>query len=98
MSCIAPQVPPGMQVLTLDETRLPGAMLSNSKRYLDRLNFATNYAFFRDTGSPGGDGLHTRLVTANYWAGYGAGAVRLWLRLFAGVGGAGGAWRSRLGD
>ena len=56
-------------------------MLSNPKRYLDRVNFATNYAFFRDQG-----GLHTRLVTANYWAGYGAGPVRLWLRLFDGAG------------
>jgi hypothetical protein len=83
---IAPQVPAGMQVITLDEARLPRAMLSNPARYLDRLNFATNYAFFRDTGTPGGDGLHTRLVTANYWSGYGAGAVRLWLRLFAGDG------------
>ena len=79
---IAGQVPPGMTVLTLDDARLPDAMLSNPKRYLDRVNFATNYAFFRDTGPVGGTGLHTRLVTANYWAGYGAGAVRLWLRLF----------------
>ena len=80
---IAPQVPAGMQVVTLDDARLPDAMLSNPKRYLDRVNFATNYAFFRDTGPVGGTGLHTRLVTANYWAGYGAGAMRLWLRLFA---------------
>ncbi len=80
---IAPQVPAGMQVVTLDEARLPDRMLSNPKRYLDRLNFATNYAFFRDTGPASGDGLHTRLVTANYWSGYGAGPVRLWLRLFA---------------
>ena len=74
---IGPLVPDGMQVVTLDEARLPDAMLSNPRKYLDRLNFATNYAFFRDT-----DGLHTRLVTANYWAGYGAGQVKLWLRLF----------------
>ena len=80
---IAPQVPPGMAVATLDEARIPAAMLSNPARYLDRVNFATNYAFFRDTGDGDGDGLHTRLVTANYWAGYGAGPVRLWLRLFA---------------
>lgn len=83
---IAPHVPAGMTVLTLDETRLPTTMLTNPARYLDRLNFATNYAFFRDTGHPGGDGLHTRLVTANYWSNYGAGPVRLWLRLFAGDG------------
>ncbi|MBC7799518.1 MAG: hypothetical protein H7Z10_02750, partial [Gemmatimonadaceae bacterium] len=70
-----------MPVVTLDEARLPAAMLSNPARYLDRVNFATNYAFFRDQG-----GLHTRLVTANYWAGYGAGPVRLWLRLFDGAG------------
>ena len=78
---IAHMAPPGMAVLTLDEARLPAAMLSNPRRYLDRVNFATNYAFFRDAG-----GLHTRLVTANYWAGYGAGPVRLWLRLFGGDG------------
>ena len=76
-SRIAHMLPPGMALLTLDEARLPDAMLSNKRHYLDRVNFATNYAFFRDAG-----GLHTRLVTANYWAGYGAGAIRLWLRLF----------------
>ena len=84
---IAPQIPPGTTVLTLDETRLPAALLTNPARYLDRLNFATNYAFFRDTGPSdgpnGASGLHTRLVTANYWSNYGAGPVRLWLRLFA---------------
>ena len=74
-------LPAGMAMATLDEARLPDGMLSNPRRYLDRVNFATNYAFFRDQR-----GLHTRLVTANYWAGYGAGAVRLWLRLFDGAG------------
>ena len=44
-------------------------MLTNPRRYLDPLNFATNFCFFRDP-----DGLSTRLVTANYWAGYGAAA------------------------
>ena len=52
-------------------------MLTNRARYLDRLNFATNFVFFRDA-----DGLSTRLTTANYWAGYGAARIRLWLRLF----------------
>ena len=89
---IGPLVPGGMTVVTLDDARLPDGMLSNPKRYLDRLNFATNYAFFRDTGPVGGDGLHTRLVTANYWAGYGAGAVRLWLRLFDKAGGVLAEW------
>ena len=74
---IAHMLPPGAQVLTLDDARLPEDLLTNRSRYLDKLNFATNFAFFRDA-----DGLHTRLVSANYWARYGAAAVRLWLRLF----------------
>jgi hypothetical protein len=71
-------LPTGITVLTLDEARLPDAMLTNRRKYLDRLNFATNFAFFRDS-----DGLSTRLVTANYWSNYGATNVRLWCRLFA---------------
>ena len=74
---LRPLLPPGAVVATLDDARLPEALLTNPRRYLDRLNFATNHAFFRDAG-----GLSTRLVTANYWSGYGAGEVRLWLRLF----------------
>jgi hypothetical protein len=74
---IATLLPPDARVATLDEARLPAELMTNPARVLDRLNFATNYAFFRDQ-----DGLSTRLVTANYWAGYGARAVRLWLRLF----------------
>ena len=31
-------------------------------------------------------GLHTRLATANYWSGYGAGAVTCWMTLFGGDG------------
>ena len=79
-------VPKGMAVVTLDEVKLPPEMLTHRSRYLEKTNFATNYAFFRDTGEPGGTGLHTRLVTANYWAGYGAKSVRLWCRLFGGDG------------
>jgi hypothetical protein len=74
-------VPASMHIRTLDDARLPEAMLTNKRRYLDRLNFATNYAFFREQ-----NGLSTRLVTANYWAGYGATAVHLWLRLFDAAG------------
>jgi hypothetical protein len=69
---------PKARVIGLDRARLPDAMLINRARYLDRLNFATNFAFFREA-----DGMSTRLVTANYWAGYGAARVSLWLRLFA---------------
>jgi hypothetical protein len=78
---LQPMLPDGAILATLDAARLPEALLSNPRRYLDRLNFATNFAFFREQ-----DGLSTRLVTANYWAGYGAGRVRLWLRLFDAAG------------
>jgi hypothetical protein len=74
---IAPMLPAGVNLLTLDDVRLPDGLLTSRSRYLDKLNFATNFAFFRDA-----DGLHTRLVSANYWASYGAAQVRLWLRLF----------------
>jgi hypothetical protein len=77
MARIAHMLPRDADVLTLDEVRLPDALLSNRGRYLDKLNFATNFALFRDA-----DGLSTRLVSANYWANYGAAQVRLWLRLF----------------
>ncbi len=88
---IASLVPRGVRVLTLDEARLPETLLTNPARYLDRLNFATNFAFLRDQ-----DGLSTRLVSANYWAGYGARAVRLWLRLFDAAGTTLATWEERL--
>lgn len=78
---VAACAPSGAEIVSLDAVRLPEAMLGNKRRTLDPLNYATNYAFFRDA-----EGLATRLVTANYWAGYGARDVRLWLRLF-GAGG-----------
>jgi len=70
-------IPAGVTVLSFDQIRLDDTHLTNRQTYLDRLNFATNFAFFRDA-----DGLHTRLVTANYWAGYGAAQVVLHLVLF----------------
>ncbi|HUA77768.1 MAG TPA: hypothetical protein VMA86_08850, partial [Acetobacteraceae bacterium] len=89
-SRIAAIAPSGAIITSLDAARLPEAMLSNRRRYLDPLNFATNYAFFRDQ-----DGLSTRLVTANYWAGYGARDVRLWLRLFGADGAALASWEEK---
>ena len=74
---IAHLLPEGAEVITLDEVKLPDTMLTNRARYLDKLNFATNLVFFRDA-----DGLSTKLVSANYWSGYGGGAIGLWLRLF----------------
>jgi hypothetical protein len=69
-------VPEGANIISLDAGRLDDDMLTNPKRYLDPINFATNFAFFRDAG-----GGHTRLVTVNYWGGYGAKNTRLWLCL-----------------
>ena len=90
---IDPLVPSGARVLTLDMLRLPPQWLTNKQRYLDPLNFATNFALFRD-----GDGIHTRLVTANYWARYGAGAVTCWLTLFGGDGAVLAEWTEESAD
>jgi len=70
-------LPPGAEILSFDALRLPDDMLTNRRSYLEPLNFATNFVFFRDV-----DGQHTRLVSANYWSGYGAVEVSLWLALF----------------
>lgn len=70
-------VPADAEVFSFAALRLPADMLTDKARYLSNLNFATNFAFFRDSG-----GHHTRLVTANYWTRYGARDVRLWFRLF----------------
>ena len=43
----------GVEVVTLDALRIPEAMLTRPRRYLDPLNFATNFALLRD-----GDGHH----------------------------------------
>jgi hypothetical protein len=60
-------VAPGTDIVSLDEIRIPDAMLTNRRRYLDPLNFATNFALLRDA-----QGWHTRIVTADYWSGWGA--------------------------
>lgn len=74
---VAHLVPEGMKVVSLDDVRLPDDMLTNTANYLDPLNFATNIAFIREA-----DGRHTRLVSANYWAGHGAKDTRIWFRQF----------------
>jgi hypothetical protein len=74
---IAPFVPASCTVHTLELARLPASLLTNASAYLDPLNFATNFAFFRDD-----DHLATRLATANYWSRYGSRAVKLFLRLY----------------
>src|SRR5262249_16472249 len=80
-------MPKGAEVLSLDALRLPDALVTNRRVYLDPLNFATNFVFFRDDNQH-----HTRLVTANYWSGYGARDVSLWLMLFDADGNALAEW------
>lgn len=65
------------ETVSLAALKLPDDLQTDHVRYLSPLNFATNFAFFRDE-----NGHHTRLVTANYWTRYGAKSVRLWCRLF----------------
>ncbi|HZK91697.1 MAG TPA: hypothetical protein VFC56_16270 [Stellaceae bacterium] len=78
---IAPFLPPSSDLVSLDAMRLPAERLTNPRNYLDPLNFSTNFALFRDTGA-----VHTRLVTLNYWPGYGSKGVICWLTLFDGAG------------
>lgn len=80
-ACLQPLLPASVPIFSLDRMRLPDDWLTSRRFYLDPLNFATNFAFFRDT-----DALHTRLTTVNYWPGYGGGAVELRLMLFGGEG------------
>ena len=74
---IAHLLPSGASVVSLDVLRLPETIVPRGRRYLDPLNFATNFVFFREQA-----GFSTRLVTANYWSGYGTSALKLWLLLF----------------
>jgi hypothetical protein len=77
MARIAHFIPKAAQLLSLDEAKLPDAQITNKTRYLDPVNFATNFVFFRDDGH-----VSTRLTTANYWAGYGAREVVFAHRLY----------------
>ena len=79
-------LPDGAEVITLDAVKLPDALLTNRGRYLDKLNFATNFVFFRDA-----DGLVDT-------AGVGELLVRLWRRCNASVAAAVRCGRRRAGD
>lgn len=76
---------------SFDALRLPDAVLSDKLRYLHTTNFATNFAFFRDVS-----GQHTRVVSANYWAGYGGKAEAVWCHLFDAQGNTLASWRDPL--
>lgn len=71
-------LPQTCEVKDLAPLKLPDSDLTNPKTYLDPLNFATNFAFFKDA-----EGTHTRLTTVNYWHRYGGKNVRLACMLFA---------------
>ena len=84
-------IPEGVTVVTLDDIRLPDEMLTNTRHYLNPLNFATNFAFFRDA-----EGQHTTVSSCNYWHGYGAANASLWLCLFDDEGKVLAQWREQL--
>lgn len=76
---------------SFDALRLPDELLSDRRNYLANINFATNFAFFRDGG-----GQHTRIVTANYWSTYGAKEPRALLYLMDDKGGKLAEWQEPL--
>jgi hypothetical protein len=84
-------LPAGAEVVSLDTLRLDASLLTNPRNYLDPLNFATNFAFFRDR-----EGAHTRVVTANYWSNYGGKQTSLALTLFDAAGQVLAQWREPL--
>lgn len=86
-------LPEGCTVTSLAELRLPEAMLSQPRQYLSGLNFATNFAFFRDE-----DGHHTRITTANYWKRYGAKHVCIYFYLLDGQGKVIAKWNEDIPD
>jgi len=88
---VAHLLPAGAETVSLDVLRLDPSLLTNPRNYLDPLNFATNFAFFRDC-----DGMHTRIVTANYWSNYGGKQTSLALTLFDAAGQVLAHWREPL--
>ncbi|HEY6578074.1 MAG TPA: hypothetical protein VIY09_02010, partial [Rhizomicrobium sp.] len=81
-----------VEIFTLETLKLPPELQTDRARYLSPLNFATNFAFFRDE-----DGRHARLTTTNYWPRYGATEVGLWCRLFGAEGQTLATWTQSLG-
>ena len=74
---VSPLLPEGVKIISFDELKLEDRFITNKRRYLDPLNFATNFALFR-----AGEGRHSVVRTANYWSGYGAVEPRLMMILF----------------
>lgn len=90
-------IPDGVDILTLDAMRLPNDMLTDTRRYLNPLNFATNYALLRDVATNGANSLHTRITTVNYWGLHGAARAEMYLHLFDAAGETLATWREALG-
>jgi hypothetical protein len=70
-------LPKSTKVSSLEDLRIPAEMLVDEHNYLSDLNFATNFAFFREQ-----EGWHTRVKGANCWAKYGAKGSKLHAILF----------------
>jgi hypothetical protein len=75
---------------SFDALRLPARLISNRRRYLDPLNFATNFCLFRDA-----EGRHSELHTVEYWSNYGAKRPGLFLCLFGADGSELARWEER---
>ncbi len=81
------------QVWTLDEIRLPDEMIAKKDQYLNPLNWATNFVWFKEC-----DGIHTKLVTANYWVKYGGKDVVSYMYLLDSEGKLLKSWHEKLED
>lgn len=94
---LQPMLPTGMIVRSLDDMRIDDDMLTNPANYTDPLNFATNFALFRDVaGRDANNALHTTITTANYWGMQGAQNPGLWLCLFDAHGNVLAEWQEKL--
>ena len=91
LSRLGPYRPKAARNESLDAIRLGPDWLTDPARYLEPLNFVSDFLFFRDA-----DGLHTSISTINYWHERGAHDTRLWCRLFGADGAVLADWEQTL--
>jgi hypothetical protein len=91
LSRLGPYRPMSAQAESFDALRLAPDWLTNRNRYLDPLNFVSDFLFFRDA-----EGFHTSISTINYWHGHGARETKLWCRLFGADGAVLADWEQKL--
>jgi len=91
LSRLGPYRPAAGRVEGFDSLKLGREWLTNPERYLDPLNFVSDFLFFRDA-----EGLHTTVSTINYWHNHGAAETRLWCRLLDADGAALASWEQNL--